>query len=331
MLKIVSLDIGNRNILLDLLKFLSVNFIVLIHTGFLINDSDFLYQLTSNAFFRVTIPFFFCINGYYLYNVFKTENIKSWLFKLIKIYVFWMILFAPIWFFRSSSALGFIKTVVTGFNHLWYLSALIMGGYTLYLFRNLKTKSLIILSLILYSIGLFIQYISYIYFETDNVLLNKLVLHPPFYRNFLFFAFPFLTIGYLIKREVKIEKISQNKVIVLLISSSALMFLEFLLNYYFIYEGWIINMNVAFLFIAPAIFIFGLKFKVKTSLKNWSGKFISQYATIIYLLHPAVIAILVNQLNFPFNTIPYYTLVITLILGYIITKINQKYKLPMLV
>lgn len=70
----------NRNIALDTLKFLLAFMVVSIHTGFL-NDLNqpTIYYLTSEGLFRIAVPLFLLINGYYFYDVLNNEKLDAYM------------------------------------------------------------------------------------------------------------------------------------------------------------------------------------------------------------------------------------------------------------
>lgn len=64
-----------RNISVDILKLVLSFMVVGLHTNFLRDLSFPVGYVLKNGFFRMAVPLFFIINGYYFYNIF-TENKK---------------------------------------------------------------------------------------------------------------------------------------------------------------------------------------------------------------------------------------------------------------
>jgi len=299
---------NSRNALLDFIKLIGAILIAIGHAGFLYDKNIIAHQITCNGFFKTAVPFFFCLSGYYLYDYFKKGTFNLWVKRVFTLYVVWMLLYSFFWFDPNNILiLRYLKIILTGFTILWYLMALLLGGIVLYYVREFKTNILVIATILLYLLACAIQYIGHVYMDTDLFPLNKIGHHGPLHRNFLFYAFPFLTIGYLIRRNLELEKISKSLALKLLIFSLVIFLVEILVNYNFIYMGGMQNVNLSYLILGPALLIFGLKYVHKFPFFQNNSKFISQYATIIYLLHGLVIGICVQFITLPPTKLSFLT------------------------
>uniref|UniRef100_UPI003F862068 acyltransferase family protein n=1 Tax=Enterococcus innesii TaxID=2839759 RepID=UPI003F862068 len=129
-------------------------------------DGDILITLTL---FRIAVPFFFMISGYYVFSDLATQNSyparqRVWHFikKQLQVYLIATLLFLPLaWYsgmLRLNMPLGtFIQTLlVTGIlYHLWYFPAIITGSLLVMgLLTRLSFKQVFFIAVGLYVVGL---------------------------------------------------------------------------------------------------------------------------------------------------------------------------------
>lgn len=89
---------------IDLFKFIMAIIVVAIHTGPLINCKNELLITIYNNITKLAVPFFFLSSGFFLgkkldWSHNETENIitvKKYLVKILKMYVFWNIIYLPL-------------------------------------------------------------------------------------------------------------------------------------------------------------------------------------------------------------------------------------------
>ena len=195
-----------RNILLDILKVILAIMVIGAHCNFLLDVSPVLSFTTVHGLFRITVPVFFIINGYFFLSVVNGKHIKKWLKRITILYLVWMLIYVCYWArFENFSFPRCINILLVGYHHLWYLNAMIFGGLLLYLMRNISDKNLLIIAVTLFLIGTGMQYLKN-YEVFSNVKINKILNDRAVYRNFLFFGLPFLTIGYLINKTTLLIK-----------------------------------------------------------------------------------------------------------------------------
>jgi hypothetical protein len=198
-----------------------------------------------------------------------------------------MLIYTYFWVYLNDfNLLKIIPTLVFGFNHLWYLAALILGGLVLYQLRNASNTLLIGSAFTLFLIGIVIQYLGQLHVFSEQTTLDKLINYPPLHRNCLLFAFTLLSIGYVIRRTNFHTKLSKQFVISLLIISLILLVAENLITYYFVTGEAILNTYISYVFLAPALLIAAFTFKVTS---NLNSKLLSSYSIAIYLVHPLII------------------------------------------
>ena len=137
----------SRNFSLDLLKIILSIFIILLHCRFFIEYNLGASYLATEGLFRIAVPLFFLINGYFFYYTIKHKGLKKWLIRVISLYIIWMLLYSPLWF--SLHIKSIINNIIIGYHHLWYIKALCLCGVVLFFIRKMNKRYILILSLVL--------------------------------------------------------------------------------------------------------------------------------------------------------------------------------------
>lgn len=268
-----------RNITLDYFKLLLCLLVVAIHTN--IADVTVWGWFVSKGFSRIAVPLFFIINGYFLAPVLlQREKFKKYIFHIALIYSVWAFIYFPSSLHDATSLKKIFFIILTiGHAHLWYLIALIWGALLLYLVRNVNTRYVLIVSFVLYFIGAFIQGLAMFDVDLDIPL--------PCYRNFLFFGFPFLFIGYFISKYKIVEKNYSIKVIIGLL---ILLLIFFFIEMYYIYTYYIdqyTDFYWSIIFLCPLLFVLVMRF----SHYKVADAYISKLASSVYFVHMLVLEI----------------------------------------
>ncbi|WAC03796.1 acyltransferase family protein [Lacinutrix neustonica] len=314
----------SRNILLDIFKIIVALFVIALHCRFLLDLNPIIYQIFGNGIFKIAIPLFFCVNGFFLFNVFKRNHIKIWVKRVGVLYVIWMLIYSYLRVYLNDfNLLKMIAIFLFGFNHLWYLAALFLGGILLYPFRNASNNVLIISAICLYSIGIIIQYLGVLHELARFPLLDKLMSYPPLHRNFLFYAWPFLSIGYVIRRSNFHTKFKKATVIILINISFLALVIDCLVNFYYLSHEVILNMNLSFLLFGPVLLITAFSFQVRSKLNS---KLLSSYSIAIYLVHPLIIFLIFNVVTLSQTALTVATIILSVIASYFLIWLNSKLK-----
>jgi surface polysaccharide O-acyltransferase-like enzyme len=299
-------------------------FIIALHCRLFLDQHKILYQITANGFFKIAVPLFFCINGFFLHSMFQKKGIKTWLKRVGILYTIWMVIYAYFWLIPAyTNPLKVIAVVFFGFNHLWYLAAMFIGGFLLYKIRNLSNTTLILVAIVLFLIGLIIQYLGIFHVFADKPTLDKLLNYPPLHRNFLWYALPFLCIGYVMKRTNFHSKFNTFQVCVLFGVTLLLVIADSLINLQFIHHETLLNMNLSFLLLAPVLVIFAFTIKVNS---NLDSRLLSTYAIAIYLVHPLIIYVLYYFFKLDPTLLTFITIVASGIVSYLLIVLNKKLK-----
>jgi hypothetical protein len=192
----------------------------------------------------------------------------------------------------------------------------------LYGIRKCSNKTLLIGAVVLYLTGYTIQTLGNLNAFSEPSIVTKLVNYSPIHRNFLFFALPFLSIGYVFRRANFHQKVTKTKVITALIASFILLIVESLISFYMYTEA-TFNMSISFLLFGPAFFLTAFAFSINSRL---NGKTISSFSIAIYLVHPLIIVISARLLKLESTPLTFATIIGTWIASYLLILLNKKLK-----
>jgi peptidoglycan/LPS O-acetylase OafA/YrhL len=213
--------------------------------------------------------------------------------------------------------------MVIGFNHLWYVASLLVGGLLLYSIRKLSNKTLLIGSIILYCIGYFIQMLGDLKLVTEPEILVKLVNFTPTHRNFLLFDLPFLTLGYLIRRSNLHQQLQRKQINGLLILSLVLLTVESLLHYYYNIDRSLSIICLACFIAAPVLLLSTFSFTVNAKVDS---KLLSSYSIAIYLVHPLVVFAIRYFVTLESISLTLTAIIFSIVASYVLIQLNKKLK-----
>lgn len=259
-------------------------------------DGDILITLTL---FRIAVPFFFMISGYYVFSDLATQNSyparqRIWLFikKQLQVYLIATLLFLPLAWYSGILGLNmpldtFIQTfLVNGIlYHLWYFPAIITGGLLVMgLLTRLSFKQVFFIAVGLYVVGLGGDSWSGLAAQTPITPLYSLIFQLlDGTRNGIFFAPLFLILGVLARRFAK-KPASPHRYSYLMISLICLLLESYLLHHFTTpkHDSMYVFLPFVLLFLFPII-------------QQWQAPMIWKQAgrlsLWLYLLHPYTIAV----------------------------------------
>ena len=179
-----------RALEIDLFKYLLACMVIGLHCQFLAEFNARLSYLLVNGVFRIAVPCFFVLSGYF-YN---SSHFTSTLRRITLIYIIWMLIYLPFWAFDlpydMRPAVPLWQDILYGYYHLWFLIALLLGLGLYHIIYHLAPKLVIPCLILSASAGLVLQYGH-----------NYGILHIaiPYYCNALCFAYPFIALGALLR------------------------------------------------------------------------------------------------------------------------------------
>lgn len=307
----------DRNISIDILKISLAIFVVFLHTSLFFDFSKELSFILVNGVFRIAVPTFLIITGYYLFLITDLKKFLKWLSRVAILFLIWNFFYLPFWY--KPELKGLLFNAINGYFVLWYLSGTALAGCMLFLVRKMKSLYLFLASLLIYILGWLAQEAGNMHLFSGGV--DKLLNFTPFHRNFFFICFPFLTLGYLInKHRVYLSKFKININLVLLLSS--LLIIESYLNYMFISTTEGLDQLLMLFLVVPVLFIFVLNLEIKGKTKN-----LASLSTGIFLIHPLFLFLFRQIIPNHQNTlISIFVLLSSFIAGLILVLLNKRLK-----
>ena len=315
----------SRNKTIDFFKFAFSVGIIAIHIQFMKNFTPQIYNMTADGLFRMGVPFFFVVSGYYYYGrIHNNFDTKSYIKKIVKLFLTFTIiesllyLIVNLWIFTNPLALlqFILKSIVVGQGGIyWYMFSLILSLVLLTpMWKKRKIKPLLIVGFILYLITSTNDVYGALFAETFIQKIAKL--------NTLLFAWPqaglcsslmWLSIGALLceyKPQVK------NLDLKLGISLVVLVLEALIFKNTGAYDS---NCYISLIYAVPLLVLFILKH----DFIPFETKRLGLMSTYMYMAHPIVIIIFrwtLPFLNATNELLFVLTLIVTTAISYYLTK-----------
>lgn len=318
----IKLNSVTKKINLDHVRLILSFFIIAIHTYPLSFLGDFQDYLFTRIIFRIAVPLYLMITGYYILkkSLKQKEVLINYFKKISIIYLYSIIIYSIFLIKNFSNWQVFLRDIFfTGpFYHLWYFPALILGIITTYyIIKYIPEKYQIIICAILYFIGILgDNYYGFLHTADIFTSFYKFVTNITGYtRNFLFYVPIFLMLGYKISKEEK--RIEKRTNIIYIIKFLVLMILEGALIY-----RYSTPLHTSMYFALPFLSYFIFKYLI-TYLNKETNKNIREASTIIYIIHPWFIIIL-TKINIIKNSLVFYLIIC--LFSYLISLLYLKIK-----
>lgn len=269
-----------RSRALDLLKIAMAIAVVGIHANPVAPLGRTAILLTGDGLFRIAVPVFLVINGYFFAQLAEGAPMRAWLKRLGFLYVAWMVLYLPVSWrsFEAQPLTGILRDAVLGYWHLWYLSGTFLAGALVILMRGWGTRALVLVMLTSFGCGLAITWaISWGGIE------GKIWYH----RNGLFLCLPFFLAGLLIRRHDLAARFSLPALGLMAGLGVVAVLAESLLLSALAPHGVAHDNLLSLALAAPALVMLALRLPLGTA-----GRELGQYANGIYFTHVAPCALL---------------------------------------
>ena len=274
---------------------------------------------------RLSVPLFLIITGYYIRS--KTNEFGYILIRIKKlffIFIVWQIIYFKIeldsYQLGQISSKSFFLDMLYGIGHLWYLSSVILSLFLIYFTSCCSNKVKFIMSFVLLIISYFLQINNHLKF-IDSKFLDEFYFYIGTYRNFLFYAFPYLLLGtnYDYWKKYCIKNIYLGYLIFFIF-----LIVELAVYYYFkspVYNLFIVSFPFS-------LFSFNHIVNIKKQVKF---NFPETLSLGIYLIHFYVLYLFYTKINI-MNSFSYFYLyiflvILTVIIWFILDKINKKIKI----
>lgn len=274
---------------LDCLKVVLALMVIGLHVELFGGGETLLGYVLVNGVFRVAVPLYFLINGYFLQkSLVSGPGGAEWVKKVFRLYLVWSLIYLPFYFPDGWSGRDlslFSANLLFGYWHLWYLVATLLGGWGLCRLRFLCARSTLVLAVFLFLFGWFFQ-ISRAYGFFLDPLLEKVINQSWASRNFLFLGLPFMLIGALVFRCRDLVDSFPIKTVFVSVLIGGLFLLA---ESFFLYESQSqgkrnFDFLLSLLLVCPAAFIAIIRIPGSG---GWGD--LGRFSSALYLVHPMVI------------------------------------------
>ncbi len=206
--------------LLDVIRLVMAVLVLYIHVPAFADSFEEVNYLLKYGIARLAVPFFFICNGYFSFSQ-NIANIKLQARKMLQLYCIWTLIYSPIILYnfvidpRKSILMKTLLILrdfllIGSYSQLWYLLAAALGFLLLYsmLQAHWTWKWILFVAALLYGIGVFYEGYREILelsifknMEFIEELVNGYNVFMGTARNGLFFGFPFIALGYWMKKK----------------------------------------------------------------------------------------------------------------------------------
>ena len=210
---------------IDIARYVSALLVVCIHTFPFLEISETFNTYWIHTVCRLAVPFFFTTSGFFFFRNYdvnnekvNSERLKKALFRLLRIYLIWTVIYLPYTIFdytHNGFHITYLFTYVRDFllngsyYHLWFLPALMLANIIVYyLYKKKGLNFTLVVTFVLYFIGYLINvytpvweslpWISFFFGFFTKALSTA--------RNGLFFGPMFIAIGLLLARTRRLPK-----------------------------------------------------------------------------------------------------------------------------
>ncbi|MBL4929213.1 acyltransferase family protein [Fuscibacter oryzae] len=284
----------DRRLSVDLLKILLAVMVVGIHANPVKPLGHDAVLLTGQGLYRLSVPTFFVINGYFLHPVTLAGGTGRYVRRLLWLWVLWTALYLPGWWglFDSPVWGQAVQTMLIGWWHLWYLPALAMAAAMAALVRGWTLRAQLALMAVTFGLGLGLVYGSALgivvrpaWFVADSAAM---------WRNGVLMGFPFLMAGWLIRQTDFGTGWSTGTVATLAGVGILGVLIETLALDRLFPRGVSHDMMLSLALACPALLLLALRFARQSRNRN-----LGTYANGIYFLHVAFVILCIRTTDLP--------------------------------
>jgi surface polysaccharide O-acyltransferase-like enzyme len=294
----------DRRLSVDILKILLAVMVVGIHANPFKGLFPDAVTLTGQGLFRLGVPTFFVINGYFFQPVVMSGGAGRYVRHVLFLYLAWTALYAWAWWgiLGNPDPMVPLRVLLTGWWHLWYLQALAIAALILWAIRRWPTPVLAAIMVLGWAAGVAIVYALAFDALADvgRISGDPTSLH----RNALCLGLPFMLAGFLIRRHNLTARIPLPVAAGLAAASVAGVLAESLWLAHAAPKGVGHDNLIALGLAAPALFLLAMQFPQQARSRN-----LGTYANGIYFLHVAFCVIGFRWLKW--DSLPIYLMAVT--------------------
>ena len=292
--------------------------VIAVHADFLADIDHTLSHLLLNGVFRIAVPTFFIINGYYFYSTVRKGRELAWFKRITILWVIWTVIYFRYW--APQSSLDSVLTLLEGHLHLWYVQNMIGGGLVLLFLDRFGYKVQLAAAIAFFLTGVSIQYIGF-YELLGPTPLNDTFNHIPVYRNFITTGFPYLCIGYLINHFKIQERLNRSQILGAVIVGFGLILFEATFNLLVSAKAKGLDCLFSPVITSPALFLLLMKIDIKGN-----SKAIAVYSSGIYFVHLLVLWELEARIELTPTPLTLLTIVVCIPVVFVLAKVNERLK-----
>lgn len=331
-----------RNNTIDLMRFVCAILVVAIHTHPFYDISEWAGVFGTLILPRIAVPFFLCVSGYFFIKKLNEDNENCFkpIIKVVKIYAIWSIPYVGLNVLSDimdgEPIVQIVRNCLTNFfvngtwYHFWYFPALIISMLIVGAFYKLKKQKLIFwISIILYIIGCILR--TYYHFVKNipgvETFCNSELFVP--LRSIFMMAFPFFASGYLLNLLIKKVEIKEKFIGKFVFFLWIGFFIEIIAIYKtkIFFNDITVTFNLYPLVIGMVLLLLKNPMSENVVMSKWAV-YSRKLANFIFYVHPLTKLVLtkayevVFEIKLEYTNLFILTLLITLMMGIIICKLN---------
>lgn len=207
---------------IDIMKYICAIFVVIVHTSPLLPVSEIGNFALNNILGRFAVPFFFISSGYFVkLNIDKKgdDYFKVYIKNLIKIYLFWSVLYIPCgitWINENLSLPVYLYPVallvaifyIGTYYPLWYMPALILSLIFVHWYtKKFRHRSLLPIAFLLFCIGALETYYGVIHNPFILSVIDNYMKVFFTTRNVVFYGLFYVACGFYLAKKDRAVKI----------------------------------------------------------------------------------------------------------------------------
>lgn len=231
---------------------------------------------------RIAVPCFYMISGYFLYRGISQKEVEKaweWVKKSFFLALVFNLFYLLIGVISSGYYNGsFIKSLIFGGGHLWYLTALWQGLLLFMIIRKCLSSRLIYFLPLLCLINLLVGRYFFIFDSGEYTLSQHIRL------NCIAVALPYISLGYILRKHIHVLLKVKGWLFFLLLS------LLFIYTEEYVLETNFINNTVSYLFFTLPLSLccFLVCLKEVKSAPLWVIIVGKKHSANIYYFHPFI-------------------------------------------
>ncbi len=282
----------------DFAKFMLAFVIIGIHTTVF---AQFKWlDMGFDVFSRIAVPFFFAASGFFFFKKPVTRpNCARFAKRILILYLIYSVIFLTI---SSCMQSGFdsdivFRTLISGYRHLWFLHALLIGMMlAACLIHFIKKTWIVYLIAALFLIFRYFMTTMWPLLASVNALIpihdfcgDHLVLG---FWNALFYAFPFIAVGH--KLATARHQLSRIGCIAAILGAFTLLGAETYISSAILHT----DSRILYLACVPLVyFSFQLCQQIAWPGNSGVSLFFRKTSTMIYCIHPAFILLMMDRIS----------------------------------